>query len=102
VLPVFPDRTDCVNDVSGGQFIPFRDLGVTGFTASQPCAFLQQLRSGNAMYGSIDTTATQQGVVGGVDNGIHNQRRYVGLDYFDDSWHGSSAALINGIRALMK
>src|SRR5512133_410049 len=95
MLAVFPDRTDCVDDMPGGQIIAPGELGVAGFAAAQSGAFLQQPRPGGPVNGAVDATATQQGVVGGIDDGIHCQGGDVGLNNFDGSFH---RFLISGFR----
>jgi hypothetical protein len=45
---------------------------------------------GGPMDGAVHPAAPQQGVVGGIDDGIHRQCCDIGLDDFDDFRHGPS------------
>jgi hypothetical protein len=84
---ITPDRPDGVDDISGRQTIPLGQLGISGFAAAQPGAFLQQPRTGSAMNGAVHSAAAQQSIVGGIDYGIHRQSGNVSLDDFNGSFH---------------
>jgi len=49
------------------------NLGVAGGAAIQCSAFGQQLGTGCAVNGAIDTTAAEQRIVGGIDDCVHLQ-----------------------------
>src|SRR5579883_1777322 len=78
-----PDRADGMNHVPGWQAITFGDPGIAGLAAAQPAAFFFQLRTGRAVYRSIDPTAAEQGGVGRVDDGVHAQGGNVGNNDFE-------------------
>jgi hypothetical protein len=88
MLTITPDRPDGMEYISARQTIALRNLGVTGFAAAQPGAFLQQTRSGGPVDGAVHPASTQQRVVGGIDNGINRQCGDIGLNDFDGSFHG--------------
>lgn len=80
VFAVAPDGTYGVDDVPGGKPEAGSDFGFTRSTAVQGVAVSQQLRPGSAVDGSVDPAAAQEGVVGGVDDGIDAQCRNIGAN----------------------
>ena len=72
-VATMPDRSDGVDHVPGGQPVTSGDFGVTGGAAVQCPALGQQLGPGDTVNGAINTATAQQGIVGGVDDGIHLQ-----------------------------
>ena len=69
--PVIPARTDSMNDIFAGQLIALRDFCAPGFAAVERFTFRQQLRSCSTMNAAVHTAATQQRLVGSVDDGVH-------------------------------
>ena len=96
-IAAVPDRPDGVDHMPRQQPVASGDPGVPGFAAAQPGAFLQQLRTRGAVDRAIDTAAPQQRVVGGIDDRIHIQRRYVPLNDLDLSFHGMPPESVNGM-----
>jgi len=68
------------------QAISLRDLGVTGFATVQHPAFDGEFGSGSTMDRAVNTAATQQRAIGGVDDGVNAQCRDVGNDDLDTRW----------------
>ena len=66
-----PDGAHGVDDELRRQAVAFRDLGLSGFAAVQGAALGQQLRPGGPVDGPVHTSAAQQALVGGVDDGVH-------------------------------
>jgi hypothetical protein len=66
-----------MDDELGGEPVPFGELGFTGLAAAQESAFVDQVWTSGAMYRPIDATATQQGGIRGVDDGVHREGRNV-------------------------
>jgi hypothetical protein len=60
-----------VDDPPGGEAIPFADTGLTGGTTPDLPRFLKEFRPCPLMDGSIHPTASQEGGVGCINNGIH-------------------------------
>src|SRR6202030_4316104 len=73
-----PDRTDGVNDVLGRQPMTPCDLGSTGRAAAERSAFDKQFRSRGAMDRTIDATAAEQRLIGGIDDGVDRKRGDIG------------------------
>jgi len=69
-VPHGPDRVD---HVFRRQPVAAGNLGVAGGAAIQCSAFGQQLGTGCAVNGAIDTTAAEQRIVGGIDDCVHLQ-----------------------------
>ena len=78
VAATIPDRSDRVDDMSGFEAITPGDLGITGRATAERAAFGQQFRAGAAMDRTIDTAATEQRQIRGVDDGVNAQCRDVG------------------------
>ena len=75
-----PYGADGVDHPASGKVVAFRYLGVACFTASQCPAFSQQTRPGGPVNCSVHSAPAEQGVVGGVDDGVDVQRGDVSLD----------------------
>ena len=60
-----------VDDELRRQAVAFCDLGLSRFAAVQGAALGQQLRPGGPVDGPVHTSAAQQALVGGVDDGVH-------------------------------
>src|ERR1700675_3443914 len=73
-----PDRTDGVNDVLGRQPMTPRDLGSAGRAAAERSAFDKQFRPRGAMDRAVNATATEQRLIGGIDDGVDRKRGDVG------------------------
>ena len=71
-----------MNHVPGGKLVRQGDFGPAGFAAVKRAAFGEKAGAGSAMDRAIDATATEQGGVRGVDNGVNAQSRDVGDDDF--------------------
>jgi hypothetical protein len=78
-----PDRSNGVDDMPGGKPITLRDLGIAGSAAAQRTALGKQFGSGGAMDRAIDTASTEEGRIGGVDDGVNAQDGDVGNDDFE-------------------
>ena len=66
-----PDRPHSMDDIPCGKPVAFGDFGLSCTAAAQRAAFRQQLRPGRTVNGSVHTSAAQQALVCGIDNGIH-------------------------------
>src|SRR5450631_2484980 len=73
-----PDRAHGMDYMPRRQSIAQSDFGVAGLAAVKGAAFGQKLRARGAMDGPVDTAATKQGRIGGVDDGVNAQGRNVG------------------------
>ncbi len=71
-----------MDHMPGRQPIGFGDFGAARLAATERAAFIEKPRAGGPMDRTIDPTATEQGRVGRVDNGINAQCRDVGDDDF--------------------
>ena len=60
-----------MNDIFAGQLVALRDFCAPGFAAVERFTFRQQLRSCSTMNAAVHTAATQQRLVGSVDDGVH-------------------------------
>ena len=80
VLSVAPDGADGVDDVPGRETEAGGDFGLPCGAAVQGTTVGQQLRPGGAVNGSVDSAAAQEGIVGGVDDGVDGQCRNIGTD----------------------
>lgn len=78
-----PDGSDRVDHVSGRQTVAFGDLSFPGITSVEGAAFGKQFRTGSPMDGAVDTSASEQTVVGGIDNSIHFQAGDVSAQDFE-------------------
>ena len=72
-----PDGTDRVDDVAAWKLVGSCDPRLPCRTAAQGAALLQQSPASRTMYGSVDATATQEAVVGGIDDRIDLKTRDV-------------------------
>ena len=78
-----------MNDPGGGQLTGCRGHGLAGGQAvgipigSDPAAFLQNRPAAGAVNSAVDATAAEQGMVGGIDDGVHLLFRDVALDHMD-------------------
>ena len=70
-LTAQPARTDCVNDIFAGQLVALHDFCAPAFAAVERFTFCQQLRSCSAMNAAVHTAATQQRLIGSVDDGVN-------------------------------
>jgi hypothetical protein len=77
-----PDRADGMDHMFGLQSVPAGDLGVARLAAAECAAFVKQFGPRCAMDGAVNAAATQQGRIGGVDDGVNAQRRDVCDDDF--------------------
>ena len=69
-----------VDNTARRQIVPLGKLCVSGFAAAQGATLLQQAGTGRAVNGTIDTSASEQGGVGRIDDRIDLQRGDVGLN----------------------
>ncbi len=63
------------------KVVPPGQSGFSGGAAVEGPAFGQEAGAGCPVYGPVNTTTTQQGCVGCIDNGIHRQGGDVSLEY---------------------
>ena len=70
MIPALPDGADRVDDPFRCQPEARRDAGLAGRAAVELPGTCQQLGSCCAVYGTIDTAAAEQAVVGGIDDGV--------------------------------
>ena len=82
-VAALPDRTDGMNHMPGRKLVSPGDLGAAGLAAIQGAALGQQPQAGRAMDGAIDATTAEQGIIGGVDDGVNAKRGDVGNDDFE-------------------
>ncbi len=80
-----PYRPHSMNDKPRGEPATFRQLRLASFASTKRATFFAKFRAGCAMDCSIHTTSTEQRVAGGVDNRIHVQGGYVGVNGFQRS-----------------
>lgn len=80
VFAAAPDGANSVDDVSGGKAEAGGNFGLARGAAVQGAAAGQQFRPGGAVNGSIDPAATQEGIVGGVDDSVDSQCRNIGTN----------------------
>jgi hypothetical protein len=69
---------DGVNDMRCGKAIAAGDFRVSGVAPTEAHALGEQIGPGGAMYRPVDTAASEQRVVGRVDDRIHLEGRDVG------------------------
>jgi hypothetical protein len=62
-----------MNNVAGRQPKPLGNFRLASITATQQPTAGQQLGTGASMDRTIDTPATEQAGIGGVDDSIHGQ-----------------------------
>ena len=86
-LAAVPDGSDGVNDPFGSKAISFGDLGFAGIASIERPAFFQKLGAGGAVNRSIDTSAAQETLIGGVDNRVHGKRGDIALNDFNARVH---------------
>ena len=84
--PAAPHRADGVDDVLAGQAEALRHLGFAGPAAAQRRAGCLHLRPRGAVDGPVQTPVAAQGVVRGVDDGVHGHFGDVIAN--DLQWHG--------------
>ncbi len=72
-----PNWADSMNNISGRQIVSPGYFGLAGAAPPEGATFFQQAFTGATMDGAIHSAATQERVVGGVDNGVYRQRRDV-------------------------
>jgi len=77
MLSIVPARTDSVDNIFAGQLVALCDFCVPGFAAVERFTCCQQLRSCSTMNTAVHTAATQQRLVGSVDDGINLHFRNV-------------------------
>src|SRR5688572_27075618 len=68
-------------------------LRLASATAAQRAAFGEQFRPGGAVDGAVHAAASEQGRVGGIDEGVNVEGRDVGDDYLDAIRHCSSQGI---------
>src|SRR6266851_3864280 len=78
-----PYRADGMNHVARGQLIAAGDLGLAGRAALKRSALGEEIGSGRAMDGAVDTAAAQQRSIGGVDDGVDGKPGDVADDDFE-------------------
>jgi hypothetical protein len=76
-----------------GQVIPSGDLGLAGVTTAECHALGQQTRPCRSVDRTIDTSAPQKGIVGGIDDSVNLQRGDVSLEYLHSFGHESTLRL---------
>lgn len=77
-----PDRADGMDYVFGRQTISARDLRIARVAATERTAFVEQLRPGGTVDGTVHAATTQQRRVGRVDDGVNAQCRNVSDEDF--------------------
>src|SRR5713226_4208275 len=86
-LAAVPDGSDGVNDPFGPKAISFGDLGFAGITSIERPTFFRELGAGGAVNCSIDASAAQETLVGGVDNRIDVKRGNIALNNLNAGIH---------------
>lgn len=61
---------DSVDDVAGGEIVPGGEFSLAGGSAAEAGAFGEQSVAGGAVDGAVNAAAAEEGVVGGVDDGV--------------------------------
>jgi hypothetical protein len=79
MVSTLPHRANGMNHITGWQPEACGQLCLTGFTTIERATGLQQLWACRTMYRTINTTASQQTMIGGVDDGINIKRSYISL-----------------------
>lgn len=79
ILAAVPHRSDGMYDMVGGKPVAVGPLRFTRLAAAQQSTFRNEVRSGRPMDCPVDATAAEQRGVRRVDDGIHGQRRDIGL-----------------------
>ena len=79
VVAVAVTWADGVNDVAGFQAVAVGEAGLAGGAAADCAALAQQVRAGGAVDGAVDASSAEQGLVGGVDDGVDREGGDVGL-----------------------
>lgn len=85
-----PDRPHSMHDIPGLEVVAPCQPRLAGWTAANAAAGGEQVRSGGPMNGPVDAATAKQRRIGGIDDGVHIQRRDVGLDDLDAMRHGNS------------
>ena len=80
VFATAPDRADSVDHVAGWKSITAGDFGLTGLAAMEQTALGEKLWARCAVDGAVYTSATEEPIVGGVDDGVYRERGDVGLE----------------------
>jgi len=88
VLSIPPNGAYGVDDEAGGEAKARAYFGLPRGAAVECAAIGQQLRTGGAVDGSVNATATQKAAVGGVDNSVDGQCRNVGANGTQRGGHG--------------
>jgi hypothetical protein len=81
-IAAIPNWHDGMDHMPRQQAISLGDLRIASLAAAELAAFGQQLRTGRIVDCTINTAATKQRRIGGVDDGVNAQRRNVGDDDF--------------------
>ena len=71
-----------MDDMPGEQSMAAGDFGAACRAAAEGAALGQQSGAGGAMNGPVDSAAAEEGLVGGVDDGIDIEAGDVALNYF--------------------
>ena len=66
-----PDRAGSMNDKFGGELITLGNFGFPDFAAVEFATFGKQFGANSAVDGPVDPASTEEGGVGGVDDGIN-------------------------------
>lgn len=69
-LTAVPHRSNRVDDVLRGELVSGSDLRHARGASTQFPALFEQFRSSGSMDGAINTTAAQQGFIGGIDDRV--------------------------------
>src|SRR5688572_15051123 len=83
-----------MDDTFDGKTVAFGDFGLPGRTAIEGFAFLFQFGASGGMDGSIDTASSQEGFIGGVDNGVNLLFDDIAFDYFDTVVHWTNLRVV--------
>ena len=73
LVAAVPDRADGVEDELGGETEAEGRFGVAGVASVELAAGFQELWTGGAVDCSVDASASAQGVIGGVDDGVDGE-----------------------------
>ena len=81
-----PDWADGVKDELGRETEAEGGFGVSGVAAVELAAGLEEVRAGGAVDGSVNSSASEEGVIGGVDDSVDGEAGDVSEVDFEVHW----------------
>ncbi len=86
-LAAAPDRAYGVDHVTRRETKAWRDLRLSGVAAAELRARRAKLGASGAMDGAVDAAAAEQGLIGGIDDGVDLKPGDVAFDDLDAAGH---------------